>query len=87
MPAFVIASLHPVTSEVVSKAPCGYKTHELAALFLGPGDVTGPGGCKYGIIFDKDATLLNCEQDLNKNLLWSQPQRRTLVGKPVSQQL
>ena len=97
MPGFVIVELHAVTSNVVSKAPCGCKTRALAESLLaesllaesllGPRGVTGPGGCKYGVIFDKDAALLNCEQDLAKNVFFDKSLRVVSQHcKPVSEQ-
>ena len=64
--AFVIRTLDAVTLDIVSQGTSGYKTRELAEYMLGPRKPHWSKSFRYEVIFEKDACLLNCEQDLQK---------------------
>ena len=64
--AFVIRTFDPVTLDIVSQGTSGYKTRELAEYMLGPRKPHWSKSFRYEVIFEKDACLLNCEQDLQK---------------------
>ena len=64
--AFVIRTLDAVTLDIVSQGTSGYKTRELAEYMLGSRKPHWSKSYRYEVIFEKDACLLNCEQDLQK---------------------
>jgi hypothetical protein len=66
--AFVITTLDAGTLDIVSQGTAGYKTRELAEYMIGSRKPHWSKSYRYEVIFEKDACLLNCKQDLQKNV-------------------